>query len=130
MRRAASAPSATRAVEPLIALLNDPEWTVRKDVANALGLIGEARAVDPLLARLANDEASWVRVLAAMSLGRIGDARAVPALVRAMRDDDALVHSSAAGALGDLGWKPKDDVERQLSVKPQGLTADDDRVAG
>jgi len=118
-----------RAVEPLIALLHDPRWAVRKHAAWALGLIADVRAIDPLLAAIENDEASWVRVHAAMALGHIGDARAVPGLVKAMSDDDANVRSSAAGSLGELGWKPKDEVERLRLLVAAGKLDDAAKIA-
>ncbi|HNV39690.1 MAG TPA: HEAT repeat domain-containing protein, partial [Methanoculleus sp.] len=50
----------TRAVEPLIAALHDPENEVRWVAAQALGKLCDARAVEPLLPLLADPD-RWVR---------------------------------------------------------------------
>ena len=65
------------AVEPLIAALKDGNSDVRKAAAGALGVIGDARAVRPLIAAL---EGSGMRQAAVNALvrlnneGRLGDA--------------------------------------------------------
>ena len=71
-----------------------------RSAAEALGRIGDARAVDPLIAAL-RDEDIYVVRSAAEALGRIGDARAVDPLIAALRDEDVV--RSAAEALGRIG---------------------------
>lgn len=58
-------------VEPLIAALHDPKWSVRRDAAVVLGLIGDVRAVEPLSAVLRDPEPE-VRWYAADALGKSG----------------------------------------------------------
>jgi hypothetical protein len=58
-------------VEPLIAALSDQSKIVRKAAAEALGKIGDARAVEPLIAAL-RDQSEFVREAAAEALDRLG----------------------------------------------------------
>ena len=90
------------AIEPLIARLQDSNWTVRASRALALGQIGDARAVEALVVALKDSEV-WVRISAAISLGQIKDARAVEALITAISDSDSGVREEAARALGQIG---------------------------
>lgn len=71
-------------------------WEMRFWAAIALGEIGNARAVDPLLASLEDTE---VRFAAATALGEIGDARAIDRLVALLGDADYAVQQAAAEAL-------------------------------
>ena len=64
--------------------------------------IGDARAFDGLLARLA-DEDDFVRVWTTASLGQIGDKRAVDGLLALLEDEDIDVRARAAWALGEIG---------------------------
>jgi cyclophilin family peptidyl-prolyl cis-trans isomerase/HEAT repeat protein len=66
-------------VPTLLDLMNDQEVEVRKMAAFALGLAGDATAVDRLVAALGESEPS-VRGRAAEALGRIGDRRAADAV--------------------------------------------------
>ena len=76
--------------------------TVRGASARALGSIGDARAVGPLITVL-NDSWPDVRGAAAEVLGTIGDPRAVDPLVAALGDSDAAVRRASAEALGTIG---------------------------
>ncbi len=62
-------------VEILIEYLEDDDWLVREAAADLLGKIGDVRAVEPLMARLAQDKDTGVKELAIKALGLIGDAR-------------------------------------------------------
>jgi HEAT repeat protein len=94
-----------RAVEPLITALSNEDWkrlpaTLRQGpyrllphaahlhvcqtAAAALGTIGDARAVEPLITALSNEDLN-VRKGAAKALGMIGDARAVEPLITALK---------------------------------------------
>jgi HEAT repeat protein len=92
------------AVEPLIAVLKDKDKDndVRWYAASALGKIGDAKAVEPLIAAL-KDEDRVIRRIAVMALGEIGDARAVEPLNAVLKDNDWLVRRNAAEALGKIG---------------------------
>ncbi|MCC6802617.1 MAG: HEAT repeat domain-containing protein [Anaerolineae bacterium] len=91
------------AVEPLIAVLNGqhplPDMRLyggigsvpdsaaaRERAAYLLGDIGDARAVEPLIAAYARETSRYTRLAIARALGKIGDGRAAPTLV-ALLDD-------------------------------------------
>jgi len=90
------------AVEPLIVALKDNDDLVRSYAAEALGNIGDPRAVEPLINVLKDDNKWWVREKAAKALGEIGDA-AIDPLIVALKDNDIGVRENAAEALGEIG---------------------------
>jgi HEAT repeat protein len=93
------------AVEPLIRVLNDSNyWNVSRDAAEALGKIGDSRAVKPLI-RALEDGSNDVRKSAAEALGKIGEP-AVEPLIKALNDTNEHVRVNAAEALGKIGWTP------------------------
>lgn len=78
---------------------------VRMGAAEALGEIGDTRAVDPLIARLKHND--WgMRLSAAKALGKIGNALAVIPLVATLEDANKNVRRTVVEALDKLGWKP------------------------
>jgi HEAT repeat protein len=85
-------------VPPLIALLNDEGPTI-KDAAKALGAIGDARAVEPLIAALKN---VYYHNTASNALAKIGTP-AVEPLIAALNNDNIAVRNGAAEALGEIG---------------------------
>ena len=100
------------AVDPLIKVLQDKSSTWRRDAAQALGEIGDARAVGPLLVALGEVGESGVdgvfaklsvRGAAARALVGIGDPRAVESLVAALADANESVRKDAVEALGRIG---------------------------
>jgi len=128
------------AVEPLIDIIKDidkerdklsntrndillREYMVRSTAIEALGQIGDARAVEPLINTLKNDNSSNRRE-AATALGKIGDKRAVPALSEAaLRDDYVHVREDAVKALKYLGCEI---TKEQLIRINYDLMADND----
>jgi len=93
-------------VEPLLRSLEgfhyDFYWEVREATAQALGLLGDDRGIQPLR-KLLKDPASSVRAAAAMALGRLGDACAFEEMIQLLRDDKEIVRNAAVAALGKLG---------------------------
>jgi len=89
------------AVPELIAALQDPSGNVRRLAASALGKIGDARAVTPLLALLAQEQKPQVRQYAVKALGRIGDPRARSTLHQIADDENErdYTRKSARNAL-------------------------------
>jgi len=73
---------------------------VQFGAARALGEIGDARTVKPLIAAL-EDEDKGVGMAAARALRQIGDARAVEPLIATLKDKDMC--RAAARALGEIG---------------------------
>ncbi len=95
-------------VNGLIRAIGDAERHVRLAAIEALGDIGDTRAVEPLIAAL--KDSSWgVRQYAATALGAIGDTRAVKPLTAAFKDNKKIVRKAAAEALAKIG----------LSVEPE-----------
>jgi len=68
----------------------------------ALGLIGDGRAVEPLI-RALSDRDKAVRASAAEALGNIGDVRAIKPLIYAMRSMDRGLRFYATRALKAIG---------------------------
>ena len=85
----------------LFELLQDPEARVRRRSAIALGRVGLAEAVAPLVSAL-SDSNPAVRRMVAFALGVLGDVTAGDALVASLNDPDQLVRGRAAEALGRL----------------------------
>lgn len=71
---------------------------VPKVAAEVLGQIGDAGAVEPLIAALGGDDIA-TRSAAAEALGKICDARAVEPLVSALKDETGSVRKAAGEAL-------------------------------
>jgi HEAT repeat protein len=82
--------------------LQSGDIAVRAEAAGVLGRIGDARAVEPLIAVLKQDNRT-VRYCACQALGKLGDARAVEPLIAALKDDDLWMRHVACEALGKLG---------------------------
>jgi HEAT repeat protein len=124
-----AAPASKKEIAAEIAKLKDDDWKVREAAAKRLEEIGDATAVEPLIAVL--DDTWWyvqmeaaealgnskdrravkpliglfghnerhVRAAAAVSLGKIGDASAVPDLIELLQDRDGVVRAVTARAL-------------------------------
>ena len=75
----------------------------RGESACSLGHIGDARAVEPLIAALEDEEDLTARNKAVEALGRIGDRRAVEALITALENWSWSGRKEAAEALGRIG---------------------------
>ena len=101
---AAEALIGLRVVTPLVNMLGDSniDKISRNFAAEALGKLGDQRAVDPLIKALQDSE-RWVHRSAAEALGKLGDTRAVEPLIEALRDSEKQVSQAAAKALGMLG---------------------------
>jgi HEAT repeat protein/cyclophilin family peptidyl-prolyl cis-trans isomerase len=87
----------------LARLLGDGEARVRRRAALAIGRVGLAEGVEPLVPVLASDPDVEVRQMAAFAMGLIGDGRAKDVLIAALADPAPLVQGSAAEALGLIG---------------------------
>lgn len=91
-----------RAVEPLMARLEDEDPLMRKAVAKALGHIGDARAVDAIVVHL-DDSEKQVFWDAAVALGDIGDVRAIPPLLAALDHEQWNFRRRVMQALAEIG---------------------------
>lgn len=99
----------TRAIEPLVSALDDPDPGVRSAASEALSRIGPA-CVDPLLAVLEKGS-TQAREEAAVALGRIGDPRAIEPLIEAMWHTDA-----AAVVVADFGQAASQGLMKALAT--------------
>ncbi|MBN1431432.1 MAG: HEAT repeat domain-containing protein [Methanomicrobiaceae archaeon] len=90
------------AVLPLIYLLDDGSWVIRYRAAEALGLIGDERAVTALTASLKDDK-DHVRYMAAKSLGMFGKKESSISLLPLLRDENEYVRKIVAVSLGSIG---------------------------
>ena len=86
---------------PLCAASKKRPLNLRTNAIRALGQIGDARAVEPLV-ELLQDAEKLIRIEAATALGQLHDLRAVKPLIVVLGTDYAL-SSAAAKSLGQLG---------------------------
>ena len=85
-------------VSVMILALEDEDTDTQCEAVEALGEIGDERAVEPLIQAL-KDEDKAIRYWAAKALGEIGDERAVDSLTQALQDEDEYVREAAEEAL-------------------------------
>ena len=90
----------TAAVEPLSAVLRHGGWTTRQQVVEALGIIGDVRAVESLIMSLADSDRG-VRRRAVRALRMIG-MEAVEPLIAALHHSDREVRRQVAEVLGTM----------------------------
>ena len=87
----------------LTRLLQDSEARVRRRAALAVGRVGLAEGVAPLVTLLTTEQDPEVRQMAAFALGLLRDKSARDPLLKALTDPSPLVQGSAAQALGLIG---------------------------
>jgi len=93
-----------RAVESLLTILREDSELMQSAAADALGWIGDARAVPALIIALEKlPLESAAREVAAEALGRIGEPQAIPVLVTGLTDSNEWVRRASAVALGEFG---------------------------
>jgi len=114
---------AKTAVPLLITLLQEEDEGLRSNAAEALGRIGDRRAVEHLIKVLRNKE-DPVRRDAATALGCLGGPRATDALIAVLKGQDSSLRSYAAGALS------KSEDERAVDVLIEALNDRDRSVRG
>ena len=90
------------AVAPLIETYNEKDPNMRWAAVKALGEIGDARAVELLIAAM-RDEDSYVREEATWALGENRENKALEKLKDALKDEIWQVRKAAAWALGEIG---------------------------
>ncbi|MFA6226735.1 MAG: HEAT repeat domain-containing protein [Methanoregula sp.] len=89
-------------VAGLALLLEHKEPQIQYEAAEALGNLGDEKAVGPLIATLQypDDDVRWK---AAIALGEIGNPDAIAPLISLLSDEDRYVRSRAAHALSMIG---------------------------
>jgi HEAT repeat protein/cyclophilin family peptidyl-prolyl cis-trans isomerase len=108
--RATTPPPAPPVTPDLTVLVRDSEARIRRRAALAIGRVGLAAGVQPLVAAL-SDADQDVREMAAFALGLIGDSSATPPLLKALADASPIVRGRAAEALGQINAKEKEKVD-------------------
>jgi hypothetical protein len=100
------------AVKPLLQVLEFGSIMAKVGAVEALADIRDPASVPSLMKVIASDETSELRWAAALACGEISDEQAVPVLVAALKDPDRYVRYGAAFALARIGWKPADESEK------------------
>jgi hypothetical protein len=98
-----------RALQILVAALDDPDEQLRMSAISRLGATKRPDAVTALAA-VADDPAPRIRARTAYAFGRLGSAEATPILVRLLDDSDRRVRDQAFDALGSIGGQAAVDV--------------------
>jgi HEAT repeat protein len=92
-----------KALEPLVKAVQDENKSVRWAALEALGDLGDRRALPTILQYLKKKEPyNWGRRVAANALGNLKGPGAVEALIELLKEDDPYVRRNAAMALGKL----------------------------
>jgi cyclophilin family peptidyl-prolyl cis-trans isomerase/HEAT repeat protein len=100
----------------LVRMLRDGEARIRRRAALAVGRVGLAEGVKPLVDLLADPEPE-VRQMAAFALGLVAHPSARDPLIASLADPSLLVKGSAAEALGLLGDAGAADVVAKLALE-------------
>ena len=107
------------AVLPMIDALKNGTDEIRVKVADALGQIGDRRAIVPLVEALDSDPYKEVKALAAVGLGNMQargeNNRVVIALTNALSYDDTTA-TNAAEALGKIAVSTEDTVQKLILI--------------
>jgi len=87
----------------LLKALDDKSPGVRATTVNALGALGDKRAIEPLL-KILKEDAQEVRYVACGALGKLKAEEALPDLIDILsKDDSEMVRAAAAKALAAIG---------------------------
>lgn len=89
------------ALPALLSALKDYDKSIQEGVVDALGKLGDPRAVDPLIDVLKHYD-TGVRTGALKSLAIFHDQRTVDPISRLLKDNDKEIRKTAAKILGDL----------------------------
>ena len=107
------------AVLPMIDALKNGTDEIRVKVADALGQIGDRRAIVPLIEALDSDPYKEVKALAAVGLGNMRargkNNRVIIALTNALSYDDTTA-TNAAEALGKINVSTEDAVQKLIVI--------------
>lgn len=85
-----------------LSALKDEAYDVRLACVTALGEIGHAKALEPLVEVVFGQDEEEIRAWAAWSLGEIGDPRAVEPLTRAYKTCPMAVMKKARDSLVEV----------------------------
>ncbi|KPK84884.1 MAG: hypothetical protein AMJ81_04600 [Phycisphaerae bacterium SM23_33] len=108
---------------PMVEALGHDSSDVRAAAAEALGRIGDGRAV-PALSRALKDRHEWVRYKVTRALGRIGGPQAVDALVKALEDEIEAETSLLLTAVGSFPGGGEDVYLCEIAAEELGRIRD------
>ncbi len=98
---------APQAIGPLLSVFQSKaDASLRKAAAETLGMLGDKRAIEPMLAAMKNDQEAWeIRKAATLTLGRLKAAKTTPQLIHTLNGWQELgyLRQAAAEALGNMG---------------------------
>ncbi len=106
---------AKTAIPVLIECLDDPNWKVRSDAAEALSKIGGDKAGEAILVHFEKETLPAY----AFGLGEIGYRKAIPSLIIALNDSSRTVRAGAANSLGVLHASEAKDALVELLKKEE-----------
>jgi len=89
------------AVEPLLALLDDPRERIRREAVAALTIIKDERSLQQLINKIKDDD-TGVRQHAAIALGELGSNQAVEPLIAGLNTKDHGFNACCAYSLGKI----------------------------
>lgn len=98
-------------IDGLLAALKTRDANIRRKAINALGRIGDERAIMPLINALNTEVAFAVKIDAVKALGNLGDERAIQPLTRALESE-----YTTAGGFSDMA-----DLARQAVKARQNI---------
>jgi len=121
-----------RVVGPLVEYIRERDHMWRSMAITALGELGYAEAVKPLMLWAVRDPDAEIREVAVRALAEIGDRRALPAINTGLVDREPLVVEAAVDAVRQMHDEVTLEllaqlVEKQPSLKP-GEQLDDTRA--
>lgn len=108
----------TQALSVLVQLLSNDDSYIRREVAHALGVIGNQSTVQTLLPLL-GDSDSEVRKNAVVAMGKLGGSTAAEGISKALQDESWIVRYFAERALSDLN--DKNSGRDQAAASPQSI---------
>lgn len=115
----------TRRTDWLIEVLLRGHPMLRGAAAEALGYLGDRRAIDALLTYARDPRADdQIREPAVIALGRLGDVAVFDDLAAGLYDDNEFVRAASATALGELGDRRAIELLSQVMMKDTGMVAD------
>lgn len=94
------------AVAPLLQVLNDNPMEYRIPIIKCLGLIGDSRAIHPLVELLKNENI-YIRASSSKALQQIGD-EAIIEVSNLLHDEDIIIVATAAETLRQMSEKVVD----------------------
>jgi HEAT repeat protein len=96
--------------------MQDSDWAVRKLVIMTLGELGVKEQMPAFQKALEKDSEPEVRVGAVEALLKIGSKEIIPSLMKALDDKAVVVRQVAISALGKLGKRAKEAVQKLVEV--------------